>query len=224
MNEDMKPVFAEMIGTFTLVFIGAGAGAVAGSNGGGIVAVALAHGVALAVIVYVWGAISGAHVNPAVTFAVALTGRMTWSRAVQYWIVQFLAGAVAAFILVWLVGKEGGVGATTGSLTASSPLKAVVLEAILTFFLVVAVFATAIAGRDVNAAALAIGLALAMGILMGGSLTGGSLNPARTFGPALVMGEVSRFWVYLLGPLGGAAAAGFLYDRVFLKQDPAPRG
>jgi len=214
---DTKPVLAELIGTFTLVFIGAGAGALASATGGGIVAVALAHGIALAVIVYAWGPISGAHVNPAVTFGVALAGRMSWAKAASYWIVQFLGAAVAAFVLVWLIGKQGGLGATTGTLTVSAPLKAAALEAVLTFFLVVAVFGSAIAGRNGNAYGIAIGLVLTMDILMGGSLTGASMNPARTFGPALVTGDVSHFWIYLIGPFAGGGAAGLLYDRVFLR-------
>ena len=122
MNQDLKPALAELIGTFTLTFIGAGAGALAGTNGGGIVAVALAHGVALMVIIYAWGAVSGAHVNPAVTFGVALAGKMTWAKAVSYWVAQLIGAVLAAFLLLFLIGNVGGLGATTGSLTSTDPL------------------------------------------------------------------------------------------------------
>jgi len=217
MNQNLKPALAELIGTFTLVFIGAGAGALAGANGGGILAVALAHGVALMVIIYTWGAVSGAHVNPAVTFGLALAGKIDWMKAVFYSIAQFVGAALAAFLLAYLVGAASGLGATTGSLTETDPVKTIVVEAVLTFFLVTAVFGTAVSGRNGNAAGFAIGFVLLMDILMGGALTGASMNPARTFGPALATGDFSYLWMYLLGPLLGAAVAALVYDRVFLK-------
>ncbi len=190
MNQHLKPALAELIGTFTLVFIGAGA---LGDKIGGILGVALAHGIALMVIVYAWGAISGAHVNPAVTFGLAVAGKIDWVKAVWYWIAQFVGATIAAYLLLYLVGKDSGLGATTGSLTKTDAVKTIVVEAVLTFFLVTVVFGTAVSGRNGNAAGIAIGLVLTMDILMGGALTGASMNPARTFGPALV------------------------YDRVFLK-------
>jgi MIP family channel proteins len=210
----LKPVLAELLGTFTLVFIGAGAGALAGD----VVAVALAHGIALMVIVYAWGAVSGAHVNPAVTFSLALTRKIDWTTAVWYWVAQFVGAAAAAYLLLFLLGSDSSLGATVGSLTTGrDALKAVVVEAVLTFFLVTAVFTTAVAGRNGNAAGIAIGFVLAMDILMGGPLTGASMNPARTFGPALATGDISLFWVYVVGPLLGGAAAALLQDRVFMR-------
>ncbi len=214
---NLKPALAELIGTFTLTFIGAGAGALAGSNGGGIVAVALAHGVALMVIVYVWGAVSGAHVNPAVTFGLALAKKVDWTTAVWYWVAQFVGASIAAYLLAYLVGVESGLGATTGSLTTGDPVKTIVVEAVLTFFLVTAVFGTAVSGRSGNAAGIAIGFVLTMDILMGGALTGASMNPARTFGPALATGNFGYFWMYVVGPLLGAGAAALLWDRYFAK-------
>jgi MIP family channel proteins len=217
MDSNLKPALAELIGTFTLVFIGAGAGALAGTNGGGILAVAFAHGVALMVIIYAWGAHSGAHVNPAVTFGLALAGKIDWVKAAWYWVAQFIGGGVAGFLLLYLLGNTGGLGATTGSLTAGDPVKTIVVEAVLTFFLVIAVFGTAVSGRNGNAAGFAIGYVLAMDILMGGALTGASMNPARTFGPALATGDFSYLWMYIVGPLAGAGIAALLYDRVFGK-------
>jgi MIP family channel proteins len=225
----MKAALAELIGTFTLVFIGAGTGALAGptQSGAGIVGVAFAHGLALLVIVYAWGSISGAHVNPAVTFGIASAGRMTWDKAITYWIAQFAGAAIAGYLLLWLLGPESSLGVTTGTLTPwhgnpGDPAKVVVLEGVLTFFLVIAVFASGVHGRNGNVAGTAIGLVLTMDILAGGYLTGGSMNPARTFGPALAAGDLSYFWMYVVGPLGGGAAAALLYDKYFLPVEQKP--
>jgi MIP family channel proteins len=211
-----KPLLAEFIGTFTLIFIGAGAGALAASSGGGIVSVAFAHGIALMVIVYAWGSISGAHVNPAVTFSLALTGKQSWAEAVQYWVAQLLGGALGGFLLRFLIGTTGNLGMTLPA-AGVSPLQAIVLEAVLTSFLVIAVFGTAVTNRNGNAAGLAIGFVLAMDIMMGGSLTGASMNPARSFGPALAMGDFQSFWIYVVGPLAGGAVAALIYDNLILK-------
>ena len=212
----MREELAELIGTFTLVFIGAGAGALAAENGGGIVAVALAHGIALTVIVYAWGSISGAHVNPAVTFGVALAGRMDWGKAVRYWVAQLIGAAIAGYLLLFLIGKTGSLGMTLPA-SSVSPIQAVVIEAVLTFFLVVAVFGSAVSSRNGNAAGAAIGLVLAMDILMGGSLTGASMNPARTFGPALALLQFQDIWIYVVGPFIGGGLAALVYERLFLR-------
>lgn len=222
MNNNLKPALAELIGTFTLTFIGAGAGAVGGRIGGAL-GVALAHGVALMVIIYAWGAVSGAHVNPAVTLGLAVTGKIDWMKAAYYWIAQFVGAALAAYLLLYLVGSAELVnGATIGDLTKADPLKTIVIEAVLTFFLVTAVFATAVNGRNGNAAGFAIGFVLVMDILMGGPLTGASMNPARTFGPALATLDFSYLWMYIVGPALGAVGAAFLYDRVFRPTPEAP--
>jgi|SRR6185503_10733864 MIP family channel proteins len=217
MSGNSKAAIAELIGTFTLVFIGAGAGAIA-SAGGGLLGVALAHGFALVVIVYTWGSISGAHVNPAVTFGVAITGRMDWGKAVVYWIAQLAGAAIASYLLLFLLGPDTTLGQTTGSLTIESPVKTVLIEAVLTFFLVTAVYGSAVAGRNGNAVGIAIGLVLTMDILMGGPLTGASMNPARTFGPALAMGNLSYLWMYFAGPMLGGGLAGLVYNSLFLER------
>ena len=215
MNGNTKAAIAELIGTFTLVFIGAGAGAIA-SAGGGLLGVALAHGLALVVIAYAWGPVSGAHVNPAVTFGIAITGRMDWGKAVLYWIAQLVGAALASYMLLYILGPDTTLGQTTGSLTLESPVKTVLVEAVLTFFLVIAVFGSPIAGRNGNAVGIAIGFVLTMDILMGGPLTGASMNPARTFGPALAMGNISYLWMYVAGPLLGGGVAALLYNALFL--------
>lgn len=208
---------AELTGTFTFIFIGAGAGALASANGGGITAVALAHGLGIMTMIYAFGAISGAHLNPAVTFGLGLAGKISWTKAIRYWAAQFLGAAVAAFLLKYALGTTGNLGSTIGSLTMSDPGKTVVVEALLTFFLMNAVFGSAVANRNGNAVGLAIGAVVAMDIFMGGALTGASMNPARTFGPALAMGDLSYLWIYLVGPLAGAGLSAILWDRVFLK-------
>lgn len=220
MNENLKPALAELIGTFTLTFIGAGAGALAATSGAGLVGVALAHGVALMVIIYAWGGVSGAHVNPAVTLGLAVAGKIDWLKAAYYWVAQFIGAAIAGYLLLYLVGKDTGLGATVGSLTTADPFKTLIVEMVLTFFLVTAVFASGVYGRNGNLAGLAIGFVLVMDILMGGPLTGASMNPARTFGPALASLDFSYLWMYLLGPALGGIAAALLQERVF--PGPAP--
>ena len=216
MGDSGKSFIAEFFGTFTLVFIGAGAGALAGVSGIGQAGVALAHGIALMVIAYAWGGISGAHVNPAITASLALTGKISWGKAASYWVAQFAAAGAAAFLLKYLIGTDGNLGSTSGSLTEVDPVKTVVVEAVLTFFLGIAVFASGVGGKNGNAAGAAIGLVLAMDILMGGSLTGASMNPARSFGPAIAMGDFTNLWMYFVGPTIGACIAGLLYNALFL--------
>lgn len=221
---DTKAALAELIGTFTLVFIGAGAGALADPGTAGLVAVAFAHGLALMVIIYAWGSISGAHVNPAVTLGVLSTGRISVPKAVSYWIAQALGAIAAAYTLAWFLGPDSGLGSTIGKLTpdvanaaeGANAAKVIVLEGILTFFLVTAVFASGIHGRNGNLAGIAIGLVLTMDILCGGPLTGASMNPARTLGPAVATGELNYVWMYFVGPAAGGVLAALLYDKFFL--------
>ena len=205
-----KVFVAELIGTFALVFVGSAIGL----YDAGLLAVALAHGLTLAVFAYVFGHISGTHINPAVTFGLALNGTVKWSEAAVYWVAQFAGGVLAAFVLssiVGLVNAEAFAGAqTTGVLTQNFPYYAVGVEALLTFFLVTTVLHTAVAGKAGPMAGWAIGTTLAIAILAGGPLTGASLNPARTFGPAAVAGTARdgmMYLVYFLGPLLGSAIA-----------------
>jgi aquaporin Z len=176
---------AEFVGTFALVFIGAGAGAL---GIGGLVGVALAHGLTLAGFVYAYGHISGTHVNPAVTFGLWLAKAIDTRRALSYVVFQVAGGIAAAAALRYVLGGVvGGLGMTTisgsfvvaGATVSVTTAAAIVVEAILTFFLVNAVLHCAVAGKAGNLAGLAIGLTLAFAILMGGPLTGASLNPAR---------------------------------------------
>lgn len=206
-----KIFLAEFIGTFALTFIGAGAGI----SGAGLVAVALAHGFTLAVFAYAYGHISGTHVNPAVSFGLALKGVIKWGELGFYWLAQFAGAIFAAFLLKLFVGDISG-GATVGSLTAAAPVKAMFVEAILTFFLVNTILHTAVDGKGGNMAGWAIGTTLAFAILAGGPLTGASLNPARTFGPAFFaapsLTSVYTYVIYFFGPLIGSTFAVIVFN------------
>jgi aquaporin Z len=206
-----KVFVAECIGTFALVFIGAGTALV---GVGELLGVALAHGLVVTVFAYTYGHISGSHINPAVTFGLALNNTIKWVEAVFYWLAQFVGAIVAAYVLKIVVDSanlsdiQGA--ATVGALTESAPFIAMVVEIILTFFLVNTILHTAVAGKGGELAGLAIGLTLIFAILAGGPLTGASLNPARTFGPALVIGSFTdpmTYLIYFVGPLIGAALA-----------------
>lgn len=229
-----KVFVAELIGTFALVFIGAGA---AISGFGGLAGVAWAHGLVLATFVYLYGHISGGHFNPAVTFGLALNGTVKWGQAGSYWAAQFLGGVIAAFLLNLFVGHigENGIqeGATIGLLTAPSPYVAMTIEAILTFFLVNAVLHGAVAGKAGSFAALVIGLTLTFAIIAGGPMSGASLNPARSFGPALYASSIDParpdltnwifYVVYFVGPLVGSALAVGLF-KFLNRSDPLEEG
>jgi len=214
-------LLAELIGTFALVFIGAGSAAL---GLGGLVGVAFAHGLVVVGMAYAFGHVSGAHVNPAVTFGVWVAGKMEAGTALAYVGVQLVGGALAGFALAGVLGGTGtGLGATVlarglevgGTVIDVSPLQGLLLETLLTFFLVNAVLNSAISGKATQMAGLAIGLTLTFCILLGGPLTGASVNPARTLGPALASGNWSHFWLYVVGPLAGGALAAVVYRGLF---------
>jgi MIP family channel proteins len=220
-------LLAEFIGTFALIFIGAGAGAL---GIGGLVGVALAHGFVIVGFAYAYGHISGTHINPAVTLGVWAAGKIDAARAGSYIVFQIAGGIVGALVLRWVLGGTGtGLGMTQlatsldvkGTTISISPLAGVVLEAILTFFLVNQVMNAGISGKATIPGGLAIGLTLVFCILMGGPLTGASLNPARSIGPAVAAGDFSNLWVYLVGPAIGGVVAGVLYKAVFEERELA---
>ncbi|HCR70524.1 MAG TPA: aquaporin [Anaerolineae bacterium] len=206
-----KIFLAELIGTFALVFIGAGAGVA----GAGLLGVALAHGLVVVTFAYTFGYISGTHINPAVTFAMALSNKLKWGEAVFYWIAQFVGAGLAGWLLSATYGDISG-GATVGSLSTSAPILAMAVEALLTFFLVNAILHNTGKGNTGALAGLVIGLTLTISILVGGPLTGASLNPARTFGTAIFaapsFANVYTYVVYFFGPLIGATLALIAYN------------
>lgn len=212
---------AEGVGTFLFFFVAAGSVVLtthSGENGPGLVGVALAHGLVLAVLVSAFGAISGGHFNPAVTVAVRLAGRIEWSHAAMYVVAQ-LVGAVAAGFALRAVLPESAWGPTnigTPALGEGISIGAgIAIEAVLTVVLILAVFGTAIDMRAPRLGGMAIGLAVAADILMGGPLTGAAMNPARWLGPAVASGAYADWYVWWVGPLLGAIVAAVLYRYVF---------
>ena len=212
---------AEFVGTFALVFIGAGSIAAATLIGErSIVGVALAHGLTIAVMVSAVGHISGGHFNPAVTLGFFVTRRLDPWIAAVYIVTQFVAAVVAALLLWWIFPRgvidDVALGAPALQIGSGA---GVVLEAILTFFLVWVVFATAAdpRGTFTAIAGLAIGLTITVDILIGGPLTGAAMNPARAFGPELVHHEWADAWVWYVGPIAGGIAAALLYEWLYLR-------
>ncbi len=215
---------AEAIGSFLFFFVGAGSvvlGDYLVANGGsspGLLGVALAHGLALAVLVSALGAVSGAHFNPAVTLAVWMLGRIPASRAVMYGVAQLVGAALAGFALRTIFPVDAWQPSAIGTPALGpgiSPAAGIAVEAILTAMLVFAVIGTAIDARGPKIGGLAIGLAVAADILLGGPLTGAAMNPGRWFGPAVASGAFANWYVWWIGPGVGAVAAAWVYRSLF---------
>ena len=225
MESTWRAAVAEFVATFALVFIGAASVIVAGPSGGGIVAVALAHGLVLAVMISVVGHISGGHVNPAVTIGVWVAGKVDTLRAVVYVLAQLVGAIFGALLLRVIMPGDVWQAANLGAPALSRVVglgagRGVLIEAVATFFLVFAVFGTSVDERGAFArtAGFTIGLVVAFDILAVGPLTGAAMNPARAFGPELVAGVWSDWWVYWVGPIAGAVVAAVLYSGAFLRR------
>jgi aquaporin Z len=220
----IRPLTAEFFGTFALVFIGAGAVVVDSHTAGalGLVGVALAHALVLGIMITATMNISGGHINPAVTFALWLTKKIDTRMGALYIVAQLAAAVLAALLVRWLfpaaAGEVTGYGVPriSGTVTA---FEAVVIEALLTLFLVSAVFGTAVSPEAPKVGGFGIGLVLLFDILAGGPLTGAAMNPARAFGPALVAQEWHGHFAYWAGPLVGAAAAALLWGGILLPRE-----
>jgi MIP family channel proteins len=225
-----KAYVAEFIGTFALVFIGSASVWFISQPGytAGTIVPAFAHGLAIVFAAYSIGSISGAHINPAVTIAVAIAGGIDWVKAIIYIVVQIVAAIVAAFILNALLLAQNGVipaaqfGAYTYNATLTTSMGALGLEAIATFFLAFVVCMGAVYNKAGNLAGLAIGLTLVLGILGIGGISGASLNPARSIGPAIVAGNLTEIWIYIVGPILGAAVAAVIARYVINPTEPPP--
>jgi len=244
-HDPLRRGAAEFVGTFALIFVGAGsiltiakalapalttAPAVDVYGGLTLVGVALAHGLAIAVMASAVGHISGAHFNPAVTLGFFITRRIAPSLAVVYWSMQFAGAASAAALLRWFYPEATRQLTHLGAPALSSGItvwQGVVIEMVLTFFLVWVIFASAAdpGGSFKSIAGLAIGLTITMGVLMGGPLTGAALNPARAFGPELLSRHWSDAWVWYVGPFLGGALAALAYEYLYLRPPrPVPVG
>jgi len=223
-----QKLLAEFMGAFTLLFFGVGsicAAQQAGTGGPGLLGIALAHGLGIALMFAAVGHISGGHFNPAVTAAFWVTRRLGTLEALLYCVAQ-LAGAAAASYLITIfylqdVWRRAALGVP--SLASDvTPVMGMVIEAVLTFLLVLVFFGTA-ADKDspfAKLAPFAIGLTVTAGILAGGMLTGAAMNPARAFGPALVGHYWANQSVYWVGPLAGGIAAGSLYSLLLTRKTP----
>ena len=208
---------AEIIGTFVLVFVAAGSVMVNDISGGlvTLVGVALSTGISVMVMVYAIDNISGAHINPAVTFGFLLTRRLGWKEALVYWAAQISGAVVAAGALRLILGEVAQMGANVPSVGVGQALG---MEILITFSLVFLIMAvTSNQDRLGGVSGVAIGAAVALGLLVGGPISGGSMNPARSLGPALIGWIWVDHWVFWAGPLLGASVGslGYLYlDRI----------
>jgi aquaporin TIP len=222
--------FVELLGTFALVFVGAGTIMSLGPQAdAGTLEVAFATGLTIAVMVSAVGHLSGGHFNPAITFGFILTRRMNALLGVVYWGAQLAGGVLAALLLRWIFPAANRDAANLGapSVHTIDIGAALVVEALITFFLVWVVFAMTTDARSTYSAVagLGIGFVIVFGMLLAYPLTGGSFNPARAFGPQLIANSWSDAWIYYVGPLAGGAIAALLYDEVYLRPAaPVPVG
>src|SRR5438105_1259703 len=235
--DPLRRGFAEFVGTFTLIFVGAGSilalttlflPAITSAEAQGVyggltlVAVALAHGLSIAVMVSAVGHISGGHFNPAVTIGFVVTRRIAPQLAMVYWSMQLAGATAAAALLRWFFSERARQLTNLGAPGLGGGVdhwQGLVIELILTFFLVWVVFATAVdpGGTFKSIAGLAIGLTITLDILMGGPLTGAAMNPARAFGPELIANFWGEAWVYWVGPAIGALIAAVAYEYLYLR-------
>jgi aquaporin NIP len=221
-SENLRALVAEAIGTFALVFAGCGAIMVdAKTQALGHVGVAITFGLVIMFGIYAVGHISGAHFNPSVTFAFALSRHFPWSRAVGYWGAQLVGAIAAAAVLRGSLGDIADVGAT---LPSGSQGQSFLWELVLTFFLMFVIMAVATDTRAVGeAAAIAVGGTVGLDAMFGGPISGASMNPARSIGPAVVSGNLHALWIYIVAPICGASLAAVAYQFVRGEQRrPAP--
>jgi len=211
-----KALIAEFIGTFTLIFIGVGSIVADYLTGGkvGLTGIALAHGLAIAVMVSATAAVSGGHLNPAVTISLWSIKKIDTRNAVFYIIAQCLGGIFAAFLIKSSVPMDAltSVGMGTPALGQGISVQmGLITEMVLTFLLVFVVCGTAVDSRAPKVGGLFIGLTIVLDILMGGPISGASMNPARYLGPALMGGGLQHAWIYWVGPIAGGVLAAQIY-------------
>lgn len=224
----LKKYVAELLGTFTLVFIAAGAVCTDyylkknGSQGLGILGISLAFGLATTSMIYAIRYVSGAHINPAVTIACWITKRMDPDIAVKYILSQIIGASLAGFALKVLF-PEAFYTVYLGTNTLGSGvsiLQGIVMESIISFLLALTIFGTTFDKRAYSEfSGLAIGLVVLFGVLIGGPISGGVMNPARALGPAIASGQFAHHYVWWIGPILGAVAAALLHDFIFSEKE-----
>ena len=228
-GDTWRSAAAEFIATFLFVFIGAGAvvslgifsSEGGGALGGNLVAIAMAHGLAIAILVSATANISGGHINPAVSIAATITRKISPTRGGMYVIAQVVGAILGALLLKAVIPNslEGGLG-SHAIMSDIGAIGGLIVEIVLTFVLVFVIFATAVDPKGPkHLAPFAIGGAVLVIHLVAVPLTGASVNPARTIGPALAAGQWADHWVYWAGPLLGGAIAGVLYQLVFMQEE-----
>ena len=224
--EAWRSALAEFIATVLFVFLGAGSVIVSGGLPNGdldparLVAIALAHGLAIAFLVYATANISGGHINPAVTFAAFLTKKISAARGLMFVAAQLGGAVIGALLLLATIPDAADTNLGAHALGPDvSVSMGLLMEIVVTFALVFVIFATAVDPSGMgNLAPLAIGLAVLVDHILAVPITGASMNPARSFGPALVAGEWGDQWIYWVGPLIGGAVAGLVYQFAFMNR------
>lgn len=219
-----KKYLSEFLGTFALIFIGAGSVCAdyylmkGGAQGFGLLGISVAFGLVVVAVVYSLGYVSGAHINPAVTVSMVVMKRMDADTGFMY-IVSQLTGALFAGFLLRILFPEALSSVFLGTCTLGAGvtvMQAIVMEAVITFLLVFVVYATVIDKRATPAlAGLTIGVVVIFGVMIGGTISGGALNPARVFGPAIASGHLDMHYIWWVGPIAGGIIAGFVYEFLF---------
>jgi MIP family channel proteins len=226
-----RKFLAEFMGTFALTFVGAGS--IIATSGENLIVIALAHGIILAVMIASMMHVSGAQFNPAVSIALAVRGLQPWSQALWFTAFQVVGGIAAAFLLKATMvpafeyanthlGETFGIYSGAQGVDMISAWRVLVLEGLAAFFLMWVIMGVAVDQKNkqhAGIAALAIGGVVIADILCFGTLTGASMNPAKSFGPALVSGEWTLHWCYWVGPIVGAMIAAIVYDKTITTQD-----
>ncbi len=215
----VKKYLAEFIGTFVLVFFACGTAAAIGCDGPNYLAVAVAFGLVIVAMAYSIGNVSGCHINPAVSIAMLISGKMSVADFIGYLVAQFLGGIAGAAAMIPFLGSDCGFGAN--ALFEGSIAKSLVIEIILTFVFVLAILGVTSKAENSNVAGLVIGLSLTLVHLLGIHFTGTSVNPARSFGPALFAGgeNLACVWVFIVAPLVGGALAAVCYKILDSKKE-----
>ena len=226
-----KKYMAEFVGTFALVFIAAGSVCAdfylrqAGGQGLGLLGISIAFGIVVIAVIYATSYVSGSHVNPAVTVSFWITKRMEPNTAIMY-IISQIAGASLAGLALKTLFPDAAKTVYLGTCVLApgvSIARGVLMEFIITFLLIFTIYGTLVDKRaSAGFAGVAVGLVVLFGAMIGGTISGGAMNPARVFGPALASGQFTHHFVWWLGPILGGIAAGFVYDKLFAEKRGKP--